>query len=297
MEPEVHPQQNVPTTPPVEPVEQTPKPAMHTYANDLANALDTTDATVIQQIMKEGKEREADEAAAVVERREQAWYKAGAIILILCTLGAGGYSAYYYTHLTVPAEKTPSVGVFPSTTTVVAPDTSITKVLASLGTNETLEDGRPYLIPLVSDERTLTLLSNTALFSFFEANPSEPFLTSFHILRYGVMKQGTVYVPFIIGSTKDTDISTKELLIAEPDLLQMLHKPLGIDLTLHAPEIGKSFSGGYMFNIPVRTLRYDTEEKKGELLFLYGRASEDIVVFTTAPSALKAIYDSLIQQR
>jgi hypothetical protein len=293
MEPEVQPQQTTPIPAP----EEAPKHVMQTYDTDLANALDATDATVIQEIMAEGKEREKDQAERVVENHQRAWYKAGAIILILCTLGAGGYSVYHYTHLTVVAEKAVSVGVFPSIAPVVTKGATISATLTSLETNETLEDGRPYLIPLVTDEATLSPLSNSDLFSFFEAKPTEPFLTAFSVIRYGIMKQGTDYIPFVIGATKDTDVSTKELLIAEPDLLQLLHLPLGIDLTVHTPEIGKSFEGEYMFNIPVRTLRYDTATEKGKLLFLYGRASDNIVVFTTSPSALKAIYDSLIQQR
>ncbi len=269
---------------------------MQTYDTDLANALDATDATVIQQIMTEGKEREREQAERIVETHQRAWYKAGAVVLILCTLGAGAYSAYHYTHLTVVAEKAISVGVFPSTPPIAVKTTTISATLASLETNTTLEDGRPYLVPLVSDESTLIPLSSSELFSFFEAKPTEPFLTAFTVLRYGVMKQGADYIPFIIGATKDTDISTKELLIAEPDLLQLLHLPLGIDLKQHTLEIGKGFTGEYMFNIPVRTLRYDSDTQKGKLLFLYGRATDGVVVFTTSPTVLKAIYDSLIQQ-
>lgn len=299
-EEETQPQQSsvsttIPEEAPISPVEE--HHVSHTYADDLAHAMDATDATVIQQIIKEGKEREEDEAAAAVERRQRKWYKAGAIILIICTFGAGGYSAYHYTHLTVTAEKAASVGVFPSSSIVVAKSTDITSVLSALQADTSLDAGKPYLVPLVSDETSLTLLTNSELFSFFEAKPSEPFLTSFNLIRYGVLKQGTETIPFVIGSTNDTDISTKELLIAEPDLLQMMHLPLGIDLSTHAPEIGKGFMSEYMFNIPVRTLRYDTEEEKGKLLFLYARATDNIVIFTTNPSAIKAIYDSLIQQR
>jgi hypothetical protein len=86
-------------------------------------------------------------------------------------------------------------------------------------------------------------------------------------------------------------------LIAEPSLLQILYRPLDINMESHSTEIGKAFSGEYLYNIPVRVLRYDAEEKKDNLLFFYARVTDDIVVFTTSPPVLKAIYDSLISQR
>lgn len=282
--------------------EVTPQPTTeqkhtsHTYADDLAQAMDATDATVIQQIITEGKAREEMEARTLQDRKQRAWYKAGAIILIICTLGSATYSAYHYINLTVPAEKAPTVGVFPSTNPLLASETTIQKVIETLSADTALGEGKAYLVPLVSDQTSLTLLSNSELFSFFGSKPSEPFLTSFSLMRFGVYKKEGTLVPFVIGSTKDTDISTKELLIAEPELLGLLHLPLGIDMTAHKEEIGKEFSSDYMFNIPVRTLRYNTDSEKGKLLILYGRATDSIVVFTTAPSALKAIYDSLIQQ-
>ena len=111
------------------------------------------------------------------------------------------------------------------------------------------------------------------------------------------MNVGTENVPFVITSVNNAEIAAKELLIAEPKLLQMFYKPLGIDISEHTEEVGKVFGGEYMYNIPVRTLRYDTPEKNGNLLFFYARATDQIVVFTTKPEVLKAIYDSLIRQQ
>lgn len=273
------------------------KKSIHTYADDLSKALDTTDATVVQELLAEGREREAQEKQENVRTHQRAWYKAGAIILIACTLLSLGYSVYHYTQLTVPAEKAVSVGVFPSTEVIVVEDTDIRKVVDLIKENPTIENGRPYLVPLVNDPSTLTLLTPSEMFSFFEAKASEPLITSFNLLRFGVMGSEEKHIPFIIGVTKDTEVSTKELLIAEPSLLQMLYRPLDIDIAGHAEEIGRDFSGEYLYNIPVRTLRYDSETEKGKLLFFYARVTDDIVVFTSSPSTLKAIYDSLIRQR
>lgn len=283
----------VPTTPAQEPQKHT----MQTYADDLSKALDTTDAAVVQELLKEGREREAQEKEEALRTHQGVWYKAGAIILILCTLVALGYSAYYYSRLTVPTQKAVSVGVFPSTSVILVSDTDIRKAIESIKEDANLEEGRPYLVPLVSDSSALTLLTPSELFSFFEAKASEPFVTSFNLLRLGVMNDKGNRIPFLIGATKDAEISAKELLIAEPSLLQIFYRPLDIDLATHATEIGKSFSGEYLYNIPIRALRYDSETEKGKLLFFYARVTDDIVVFTTSPSVLKAIYNSLISQR
>lgn len=286
-------EKTVPTTPAQEPQKHT----MQTYADDLSKALDTTDAAVVQELLKQGREREAQEKEEALRAHQGVWYKAGAIILILCTLVAIGYSAYYYSHLTVPTEKAVSVGVFPSTSVILASDTDIRKAIESIKKDTTLEEGRPYLVPLVSDNNALTLLTPSELFLFFEAKASEPLVTSFNLLRLGVMSDKGNRIPFLIGATKDAEISAKELLIAEPSLLQIFYRPLDIDLGTHATEIGKSFSGEYLYNIPIRALRYDSETENEKLLFFYARVTDDIVVFTTSPSVLKAIYNSLVSQR
>ncbi len=298
-------QQQIPETPPVEPVQNeapvvTPeikKPIVHTYASDLANALDTTDATVVQQILSEGREREEREIGEKTLGKQKVWYKTGAIILILFSLAAVGYTLYYYNSLTVPAQQAFSVGVFPSTDVIVAPTTDVRSVIESLRANAALEVNKPFLVPLVNDEQTLTLLSNSQLFSFFESSPSEPFLSSFSLMRLGVMNTGVDNVPFAIGATPDVDIATKELLIAEPDLLQLLYKALGIDISTIPQEIGRVFTGEYLYNIPTRTLRYTSVDGVNTTIFFYARVSENIVVFTTDPSVLKAVYDTLIRQR
>lgn len=272
------------------------KHTTHTYADDLARAMDTTDAKVVQELLAEGREREQNAIEEKTRKKQKGWYQAGAIILALCTALALGYSVYHYRTLTVPAEQAPSVGVFPSTEPLVASTTDIRSLLTTLKALP-LDENKPTLALLVGDDKTLTLLSESELFSFFEAQPTEPFLASFSIVRLGVMNTETENVPFIIASTKDSEISAKELLIAEPDLLRMLYKPLGIDIAKHTEEVGKGFTGEYLYNIPARTLRYDTKEQSGNLLFFYARATDNIVVFTTKPEVLKVIYNELVRQQ
>ncbi len=297
MEPEVKKEstEQLPTTEPLP--AQSDKHTSHTYEDDLAKAMDATDAKVVQQMLSEGREKEQIALEEKTQKSQKAWYKAGAIILILFTCASFGYGVYHYYNLTVPAETTASVGVFPSSEPILSSTTDIRKVVEGLKANANLTEGKPTLLPLVSDEKTLTLLSVSEMFSFFESKPSEPFLASFNIARIGVMSTGTENVPFVITSVVDPEISSKELLIAEPTLLQTFYRPLGIDIAEHEQEIGKGFVGEYMYNIPVRALRYETLEQSNNLLFFYAKVTDQIVVFTTKPEVLKAIYDSLIRQQ
>lgn len=280
------------------PEEQTPpKHTSHTYEDDLARAMDATDATVVQQMLSEGREREQNAIDERARRIQKRWYRLGAIVLLLATSVSLVYSLYYYERLTVPAQHTPSVGVFPSTKPIIAGETDIRKVVDLLKSDATLDDNKPTLALLVNDESNLTLLSPSEIFSFFEAGASEPFLASFGIVRLGVMHTANENIPFVIASINNAEIASKELLIAENQLLRMFYRPLGIDLAQFAEVIGREFTGEYMYNIPVRALRYDTPENPRNLLFFYARATDQIVVFTTKPEVLKAIYDSLIRQQ
>ncbi len=289
MEPEVQKKEDVP----VEPQRHT----MQTYADDLSKAMNTTDASVIQELLSEGKEREQLVLEEKTKRSQRGWYKAGTIILVLFASVSLLYGIYHYKKLTVPAKEAVTVGVFPSTQPILSSSTDIRKIIETISSDTTLQEGKPTLIPLVSDENTLTLLSNEEIFSFFEAKPTEPFLTAFGLVRMGAMNVDGENVPFVIASVNDAEVAAKELLIAEPELLQMFYRALNIDIGKHSQEIGKGFVGEYLYNIPIRSLKYDDEEKKGNLLFFYARATDQIVVFSTRPEVLKAIYDSIIRQQ
>lgn len=275
--------------------ENAEKHIVHTYADDVAKALDTTDASVVQELLVEGREKEEFEKQEIKIKKQKSWYRAGAIILIIFTLASLSYTIYHYTNLTVEVEPSATVGVFPSTKSVIAGNTDIRALISGIKTDTTLEKDKPYLVPLIKDQESMTLLSPFEIFSFFEARASEPLITSFSLIRLGVMSNGTENIPFVIGAVKDIDIASKELLIAEPELIKILYAPLGLDISNIKEEVGKTFVGEYMYNIPVRTFNYETlsGEKKS---FFYARATDNIVVFSISPEVLKAIYDSLIRQ-
>jgi hypothetical protein len=271
-------------------------PILHTYQDDLAKAMDATDATVVQQLLADAREREHRQEDEATRKKQRGWYSVTTILLILLALGIGGYGIYHYQRLTVPVEQAPSVGVFPQTDPIVVSDTDIRALMVTLQTATTLEEGKPTLVQLVRDTITQTPLSKPELFSFFETRASEPFLGSFGVLHLGVLSLGTKTVPFIIGSVPDREVASKELLIAEPDLLRMLYAPLGIPLNEYTDLIGKTFSQNYVYNLPTRTLVVDTETGE-EMVLFYGYATDNVVVFSTDYEVLKRVYDSVISQQ
>lgn len=279
------------------PQQQPPeRPYVQTYENDLARAMDTTDATVVQELLTDARERESIEAERRTRGRERGWYTTGALILILLALGAIGYGVYYYTHLTVDVAAPVSVGIFPSTTPVNTQDTTIDSTKQTLATLiDTLPEGKPYLIPVIGP--TNTAVGVEEFFSFIEARASEPFVGAFSLARLGVMHTGEHVTPFLILFAPDQTTATKELLIAEPTLLQLVAPALNIDLSKHSQEIGKQFESRYLYNLPIRTLSTTDPDRNIEtILFYYAFATDHTVVISTDPTILKAIYDTVIKQ-
>lgn len=280
--------------------EEQPQPThlSHTYEDDMARAMDATDAQVVQELLANAREREAIMKEEQVKRHQRGWYTAGAIILLILALGALAYGVYHYTRLTVPAQKSLSVGVFPSTDIIVASTTDIATVLETTLADTTLTEERPYLVSLVVNENNPTLLSRQEFFSFIEATPTEPFIAAIDTVRLGVINIGKETVPFIIVSVPDPEIASKEFLIAESKLIEMMHKALHVDLATQTLQAGKGFTSEYMYNLPVRTIRYtDPLDNQERTLLLYGYTTDNTVVFTTRPEVLKAIYETIVRQR
>lgn len=273
-------------------------PVIETYQSDLSRAMNTTDAKVVQELLATAREREEITKDEEVKTRQRGWYISASLILILFALGTAAYGIYHYLHLTVPVTKTLSVGVFPSTDPIVSDETTIKDAVTKLKTTTNLPEQKPYLVPIVTDKQTLTLLSPTQFFSFLEAAPSEPFVKSMDDVRLGVVNMGDTVETFVIASTPDVETATKEFLIAEPNIVRMFYRAVGIDITKHINEIGQSFQSGYLYNIPVRTLSYtDPSDGKEHLLILYGYATDHIAVLTTKPEVLKMVYDAIISQK
>lgn len=269
----------------------------HTYQDDLSRAMDATDATVVQKMLEEARERESNMKDEVLRKKQKGWYTLGTIFLLILATGAIAYGIYHYSRLTVPVKKSFSVGVFPQTKTFFTENTDIRKIVTDLSSDQTLEEGKPTLVNLVHNETTKTPLSKQELFSFFEAKATEPFLAAFDVFRFGIMNTGTKIVPFIIGGVADSEITSKELLIVEPDLLQIFYKPLNIPIAKYNKDIGGVFTQQYVYNLPTRGLSLADENGDQKLVLFYGYATEKIVVFSTDYSVLKSIYDSILSQQ
>jgi hypothetical protein len=274
--------------------EQKPQgPAVHTYQDDLAKAMNVSDAHVVQELIKDARERETIMEEEKTKERERGWYVFGGIVLLLLSLLAAGYGFYHYRKLTVPVQQSLSVGVFPSTAPIAINTTDVRKTISSLLTDTTFETDKPTLVQFVTDSDSLLPLSKNEFFSFIESTPSEPFVTSIDAIRLGIVHIENKNVPFIITAIPDPETASKEFLIAEPDLLRIFYRALNIDLAAHVSEIGKGFQNEYLYNLPVRTL----PGKEGETTLLYGYATDHTIVLTTEPLALKAVYEQLIRQQ
>jgi len=281
---------------PAAPIEE-PTVVVHTYENDMARAMNVSDAKTVQALLNNARDRESFEQLERHNKKARGWYTAGSIILLLVALAAIGYGAYHYNRLTVPVTDSVSIGVFSSTDSILSTSTTIEPLLQELiTTNQEFSVNKPYLVELVADSTTQTLLSNTALFSFMGANPTEPFATSLSVVRLGIVDTGEKTLPFIIASTTTPDITLKEFLIAEPSMLEMFKRALTIDTTTIAPETTTKFVGEYRYNVPVRTL-YTTDLSGNKILtMLYASVTDNIIVITTDPAVLKAVYDTVLRQ-
>ncbi len=272
-------------------------PVVQTYQSDLERAMDTTDAKVVQELLENAREREQIEKEKEITINQRRWYRAGGMLLIILAIGALGYGVYYYKNLTVSVEERTSVGIFQNIRPISSIKTPFQDAMREITSLENLAPGKPFLVPVVTDEISLTLLSKEELVHYIGARASEPFLGAISLVRLGVYNTGVKVSPFMIFSVPDPEIASKEFLIAEPNLLTMFAPVLNIDLEFYENEIGKGFTSSYMYNLPVRILKSkDPDTKEETILLYYGYATDNTIVLSTNPTILKAVYDTIIKQ-
>lgn len=296
-----------PETPPTQPpaVPQKPvaeshenRPIVHTFQEDLSLAMNATDAHVVQEMLHTAREREELEKERDVVRHQKGWYTTGGVILVILALGAIVYGGYYYRTLTVSVAPLPTVGVFQNIAPVITDKTASLDAITTITTSPDIIEGKPVLVPVLSDSTTLTPLSSEEVFRYFGIDFGEPFLAAISLVRLGVYNNGTRVSPFLIFSVPNAEIASKEFLIAEPKLLDSVGAILAIPPRTDAEEVSAGFESSYMYNLPVRTLastNIDTNVKT--IILYYGYATERTIVVATDPSVLKAVYDTIIRQR
>lgn len=307
--------------------EQEPLHVTHTYEDDLSKAMKATDVTEVQELLEHARAQEAEAAIVAKENQEKGWYSVSSTILVILTLGVIGYGIYYYMSLTVPLQNTVSVGVFPNTTTISTKDTDIATVLNTLKESPNLSVGKPELVNLVTDEKG-TPLSNYQLYAFIDVSFSQALQAAIGSARLGVVNTGTDILPFLIVSTPDPEQASMALTSEEPTLLQSFARLFGT-----APVLGNTssdtsqqaalselvaqsqsaqvstptvtavplstgtFQSQYFYNLPVRSVKgTDPETGEQRIVFLYGYANNNVIVFASTPEVLKAVYDTLVSQ-
>lgn len=294
-------QQSTPTeaTPPQPTVESPEKEQhllLHAFDDDLARSMDTTDATVIQQLLTNARNRESAQKEDASKRRQRGWYITGSFLLLFVALSASAYGVYHYLKLTVPLEPAISIGVFPSTEPIVIHNTTIQQLIPEL-TSKEFQKEKPTFVSLVSDTTTLAPLSTVELFDFIKSPIATSLQNTIQAGRYGVMNTGTENIPFILVSVANAELASKEFLIAEPTLLEHLAIPLNITTEAYTVLTGKGFQSEYAYNLPVRVLRFPHKTTGVEdTLLLYGYVTDSIIVITTDSRVLRGIYDTIILQ-
>lgn len=273
--------------------EEAPRIAIRTYEEDMARAMNISDAKSVQTLLENARERQDEDELRIKHKKSRGWYVVGSLLLLIIAIGAAGYGMYHYQSLTVPVSQEVSVGVFPSIEPLTINTTTVEELITTI-TSQELPEKKPYLVPLVQDMQTGVLVSNAQLFSFLQSNPSEPLARSLSVVRLGVVNTGTQTEPFIITSVQDMDVALKELLLAEPLLSHMFSRTLGnANMTLPTET---AFTGEYRYNLPIRTL-YGTSESLERLpVLLYAQVSEHIIVITKNPEVIRLVYDSLLRQ-
>ncbi len=271
------------------------KKKIHTYEEDLAKAMNTTDASVIQELLNKGREKEEYEKIEKKDREQSRWYRLVGLILVFVGFAFFIYSFFYYQKLTVTVENNFSVGLFKNTEQILINSTDIRSLVKDAVPKLETETSKPLLIDLVN-ENYETVTNPKELFSFFEGKASEVLLSYFDNVRLGVVNTGEKNTTFIIASTKNGELVNKELMLSEDSLLQILYKPLGIDISKYTKEVGKSFATSYIYNIPVRLLNEESGDKDNIVLF-YSQITDNIFIFSTNPNTLRPIHDTIIKQQ
>lgn len=269
----------------------------HTYQDDLAKAMNATDAAVVQEMLETAREKELLANEEEKNKKQRKLYRFLSVFFVILSIGAIVYGYYQYKKLTVPVQKTISVGVFPTTAAQIASETTIDTVVKTFTNDTTLPENKPLLITLVTDASTLSPLTPEAFFTFLGSVPTEPFVRVIDTIRLGVMNTGTSVSPFVILSVNNPEIASKEFTIAEQKLLDHFYKALDISKEEIPEEEGNSFTSQYLYNIPVRVFSIEDQYRGGKrTVLLYGYVTDNIVVVTKDSRVLKAVYDTIIKQ-
>ena len=292
----VPPVNSVPPAPNSEPVSTVNRAVLSRYTDDVAHAMSETDASAIQKFIQDAKDQESLDKERAERTRQRVFFSTTAIILFCIALLGFAYSAWHYKNLTVPLETNVSLGAFPTFPTRINDQTVLAKdIITSVSNDPNFAVGNPILVDIF-DPNTGALLSPKELCTFLHIDATEPFETSFAVLRYGLIKTSeTQVVPFVVGAVQDDVVASKEFLIAEQKLPILFSQAFNIDPSTLLDTVGGGFTQKTVYNTPIRILHAQKSDPFATTI-LYGFVQDKIVVFGTDESIIKIISDTLNSQ-
>lgn len=271
-------------TPTSEP-EKTHAPIVHSYAEDLAQAMQATDASTVQDLLALAREKETAIAINEHEKKTSWLFIAGAVI---CFLVSGGMLYYvwnqYELSKPVSLTRTAATVTFPQLPLMEANKTDIREVVSYLKTKAPVELRKPAIVPIVTGTEPLEPI---AFMQFIEGELPPVILQQVTSIRIGVVATGTEAIPFLVFGTNDRDKLTSAFLAGEGELLRATYRALGVSIAENPTILETPFVGDNISNIPVRKL-LDPATK--ELVALYGFSGDHLLVLTTNQSAFQDIY-------
>ncbi len=269
-------------------------PLSRSYAEDLAHAMQATDAKTVQELLTLAREKETVITEAEEEQKTNWVFILGAM-LCFAAVGIACWFIWnrYQDTRPVPIERTYSQAVFSQLSPIDSSKTDIREVVRTLQTTAPLSFNTPTIVPLVTASSSEPL-APSAFFTFIEGEVPPSLLSAITAVRLGGIATGDTVIPFIIITGTDQGALTQELRTAEPTLVRTFYRALGITIAAAPELLTASFQDEYISNISVRTIHTGNINTPS---LVYGFISDESVVITTNTAAFARIYDVSITAR
>ncbi|HSE57036.1 MAG TPA: hypothetical protein VLB02_03050 [Candidatus Paceibacterota bacterium] len=265
----------------------------HSYSEDLAKAMQTTDAAEVQELLSMAREKETVIKQAEEEKKTNWVFVLGTM---LCFAVSGAVLWFIWDRFEqaqpVPIERVEQPVIFSQLAPIDTTTTDIRETVQHLRTTATLELNTPTVIPLITAAGEP--LSPDEFLKFSEGAIPIGLREQTIALQLGAIATGTTVVPFVLLTGKDQEALTAQLRLAEPELLRGLYRALGIEISELMALFKTPFADDYVSNAPLRVLRKPGAEVP---VFLYGFITNQSVVVTTDTAAFQQIYDAAITGR
>ncbi len=278
-------------TPAVEPEPAQETPLVHSYSDDMAKAMQATEAGAVQELLAMAREKEETSLKTEKERKTSWLFILGAF-LCFAAAGAALWVLWnsYQRSMPVPVQRERQV-IFSQLMLVNAESTDIREVVSNAKSHADLRINTPYTIALI-DANGLPLEPD-AFMAFAEGNLPADFLSAIDTVRLGIVATGNTASPFILLQGKEGSSLTQKLSNIEPVLVRAFYRALGIDIRDQAEIFDQPFETIYVNNVPVRAV---TGTGNTPVAF-YGFAEAQTAIITTDKDAFNAVYLGILGQQ